>query len=123
MHEPDPATFDADVLAELQASMDDAAFVVELADAYLADGVQQVEAIEAAIAAGDADALVRPAHTLKSSSATVGAPRLAELSRRLEMAGRAGSVAAEGVPDASVLRAEWDAAGDAIRGWIEATRR
>ncbi len=97
---------------------DDDQFGVELAEAYLADGVVQLEAIEAAVAAGDAGALVRPAHTLKSSSATVGALRLAEASRRLEHAGRAGSVGGEGVADPRALRSEWDAAEAALRGWM-----
>ena len=47
----------------------------ELVDAYLAEAPAHLDAIEAAVAAGDAAALVRPAHTLKSSSATLGAMR------------------------------------------------
>ena len=39
---------------------------------------------------GDAAAIVRPAHTLKSSSAALGALRLAQIAREIEMAGRAG---------------------------------
>ena len=35
-------------------------------------------------------AIVRPAHTLKSSSAALGAMRLAQIAREIEMAGRAG---------------------------------
>jgi HPt (histidine-containing phosphotransfer) domain-containing protein len=117
--DPDPGqppVLDEAVLAELSASVQgDQAFVVELINAYLADGPAQVDAIEAAVAAGDAAALVRPAHTLKSSSATVGAPRLAAASRELEMAGRSGSVEST---SAATLRADWDAAVAALEVWV-----
>jgi HPt (histidine-containing phosphotransfer) domain-containing protein len=91
--------------------------VVELINAYLADGPAQVDAIEAAVAAGDAAALVRPAHTLKSSSTTVGAQRLAAASRELEMAGRSGSVDST---SAAALRADWKAAVAALEAWTAA---
>jgi HPt (histidine-containing phosphotransfer) domain-containing protein len=113
-----PPVLDEAILAELSASVQgDRAFVVELITAYLADGAEQVDAIEAAIAAEDAAALVRPAHTLKSSSATVGAQRLAGVSRELEMAGRSGSVASTS-PAAVTLRADWEAAVAALEGWV-----
>ena len=119
MPDPDagqPPVLDGAVLAELSASVQgDRAFVLELINAYLADGAAHVDAIEAAIAADDAAALVRPAHTLKSSSATVGAQRLAAVSRELELAGRSGSI---GPASAAPARAEWDAAVAALGTWI-----
>ena len=119
MPEPDkgqPPVLDEAVLAELSASVQgDRSFVVELINAYLADGAAHVDAIEAAIAADDAAALVRPAHTLKSSSATVGAQRLAAASRELEMAGRSGSI---GSASAATLREGWDAAVVTLGAWI-----
>ena len=111
-----PSVLDDSVLAELSASVQgDRAFVVELVNAYLADGAAQVDAIEAAVAADDATSLVRPAHTLKSSSATVGAMQLAAASRELEMAGRSGSL--ESASTAS-LRTDWDAAVAALQAWV-----
>lgn len=74
----------------------DRAFVDELVDTYLEDGAAHVGALRAAAEADDAAAIVRPAHTLKSSSATVGALALADLCRLLEADGRAGAV-----PDAA----------------------
>lgn len=74
----------------------DLEFVDELVDTYLGDAVVQLDAMRAAATAGDADALVRPAHSLKSSSANVGAMSLAEACRSLEADGRSGSV-----PDAA----------------------
>ena len=119
MPDPDPGqppVLDEAILAELSASVQgDRAFVVELINAYLADGGAQVDDIEAAIAADDAAALVRPAHTLKSSSATVGAQRLAAASRELEVAGRSGAI---GSASAASLRADWDAAKAALEAWV-----
>ena len=84
----DPAGFAA--LRELAGG--DEAFVAELIDAYLADAPAQLAAARAAVDAGDAAALVRPAHTLKGNSANVGAARLVELCRALEELGRSGSL-------------------------------
>ena len=124
MSEPDAPVFDPAVLEELRASMgdDDDGFGIELAEAYLADGPTQLAAMEAAIAANDASAVVRPSHTLKSSSATLGALRLAEVCRGFEHAGRAGTVGGEGA-DPTTLRAEWEAAEAALRNWIASRTR
>jgi HPt (histidine-containing phosphotransfer) domain-containing protein len=84
----DPATID-----ELRASTgDDEEFLRELIQSYLQDTPPQLEAIEAAVGAADAAALVRPAHTLKSSSASVGALRLSAIAKSLELAGREGRI-------------------------------
>jgi HPt (histidine-containing phosphotransfer) domain-containing protein len=123
VHEPDPQllpVLDDVALTELSASVQgDRSFVVELIDAYLADGPAHVDAIEAAVAADDAVALVRPAHTLKSSSATVGASRLAARSRGLEKAGRTGVIGPEARDSAGWIRAEWEAAATALRTWAD----
>jgi HPt (histidine-containing phosphotransfer) domain-containing protein len=68
-------------------------FVDELVDTYLEDGEQQVELLRDAVTGGaGAEALVRPAHSLKSSSLNVGALALGELCRTLEEAARRGDV-------------------------------
>jgi len=121
---PDPdqgqsPVLDEAVLAELSASVQgDRSFVIELINAYLADGPAMVDAIEAAVAADDAAALVRPAHTLKSSSATVGALRLAATSRELEMAARSGSLASTASAAAASVRGDWEAAVAALEEWV-----
>jgi HPt (histidine-containing phosphotransfer) domain-containing protein len=76
----------------LEITGDDPAFVDELVDTFLDDATTQLAALRAAAAADDADAAVRPAHSLKSSSLNVGATRLAELSRALEADSRSGPV-------------------------------
>jgi HPt (histidine-containing phosphotransfer) domain-containing protein len=76
-------------------------FVDDLVDTYLADALDQMGALDAAVAAGDAAALTRPAHSLKSSSLNVGALELGGLARQLEEQGRGGQMdgAAERVAD------------------------
>ena len=123
--EPDLPILDEATLSEVRESVEgDTAFVGELITAYLADGTAHLTAIEAAVAAGDAAALVRPAHTLKSSSATVGAMRLSARARRLEEAGRSGSIDDEATrTDAGALAADWQATSDALRAWASEAGR
>jgi signal transduction histidine kinase/CheY-like chemotaxis protein/HPt (histidine-containing phosphotransfer) domain-containing protein len=59
---------------------------------YLKDSVQLIEAIRAAIAQNDPPTLHRAAHSLKSTSATVGAQSLAGLCKDLEAIGRASTI-------------------------------
>lgn len=87
------SAIDADAFARLlDITGGDPEFLADLVDTYLQDGAAQVDALQGAAAVGDVEGLVRPAHTLKSSSASVGAMPLAELCRTLEADARAGSV-------------------------------
>ena len=70
----------------------DRSFLAELIDAYLTDAAAMVLALEAAAASASVESLVRPAHTLKSNSANLGALRLAALCRDLETDARGGVV-------------------------------
>jgi HPt (histidine-containing phosphotransfer) domain-containing protein len=77
------------VLDELRQSVGgDEAFVIELATTYLAEGEGHIQQVADALANGDIAGMVRPAHTLKSSSAALGAARLADISREIEHAAR-----------------------------------
>lgn len=71
----------------------DLAFLDELVDAYLEDAPAQLRAMRDAAEANGAAELVRPAHSLKSNSANMGAEALAEICRSLEAAARGGKVA------------------------------
>jgi HPt (histidine-containing phosphotransfer) domain-containing protein len=103
----DEPVLDLNVIDELRASTgDDEAFLHELVEAYVAEVADHIAGITAAAAAGDAAAIVRPAHTLKSSSATFGAMRLAALCRRIEEAGRSGGTSGLG-PDPEQVSAAW----------------
>ncbi|WP_447977085.1 response regulator [Candidatus Nitrospira bockiana] len=59
---------------------------------YLASSQELLETMRAAVGSGDAPGVHRSAHTLKSSSATLGALRLAGLCKEGEQMGRAGSL-------------------------------
>jgi HPt (histidine-containing phosphotransfer) domain-containing protein len=118
MEERELPVLDEGVLDELAESVGgDRGFVVELIDTYLTDAAQHVAEVETAIDGSDATALVRPAHTLKSSSATLGAARLAATARRLEMAGRAEALGDGVRDDLALLRDDWAAAAAALRSW------
>lgn len=115
---PEGETLDEAVLDELRASVQgDRAFVVELIEAYLADGAAHIEAIGTAVDADDADALVRPAHTLKSSSATLGARRIGATARELEMLGRSGTLGSGVGELVGRVREDWPATTAALRAW------
>jgi HPt (histidine-containing phosphotransfer) domain-containing protein len=119
MDPPEPAVLDEGVLEQLLDSVDgDRAFVVDLAETYLADSVAHREGIRAAVDASDPDALVRPAHTLKSSSATVGAMAVSRTARELEMAGRSGSLDATIGRLVERLDGEWTQTEAALRAWL-----
>jgi CheY-like chemotaxis protein len=66
--------------------------VGQLIQLYLADAPRLKEAMEAAGLRGDGDGLRKAAHTLKSSSANIGALGLADLCRELERIGRQGKL-------------------------------
>lgn len=121
MNQPDARILDPTILDELVASVEgDRGFVVELIEAYLTDGIAHVGAIGAALSAGDAGAMLRPAHTLKSSSATVGAMQLSSTARELETTARSGSLGAAGEAAAGRIPGEWDVTTAALRSWIAA---
>jgi HPt (histidine-containing phosphotransfer) domain-containing protein len=118
--ESDLPVLDERILTEVRETTgDDTGFVRELVETYLADTPAQFVAMTAAVEADDADALVRPAHTLKSSSATVGAMRLSSVARELEMAGRSGTVEPAARARLEAARDEWQAAADAFAAWLE----
>jgi HPt (histidine-containing phosphotransfer) domain-containing protein len=119
MHEPDPPILDEATLADVRASVaDDAEFVVDLVRTYLADGPTHLTAIADAVAADDAAALMRPAHTLKSSSATIGAMRISGRARRIEIAARTGTIDEATRADAEQLDDDWSATAQALEGWM-----
>ncbi|MCP5249143.1 MAG: response regulator [Candidatus Accumulibacter sp.] len=69
-----------------------ALLVGKVIDAYLADAPLRLAQMHAAAAAVDGEALRKAAHAMKSSSANVGADRLAALCKALEAIGRQNTV-------------------------------
>jgi HPt (histidine-containing phosphotransfer) domain-containing protein len=62
----------------------DRTFLAELVEAYLADSPGLVQAMRTGLAADDRTALRRAAHTLKSTSASMGAIAFAATCREVE---------------------------------------
>lgn len=62
-----------------------------LIDTFIADSSSKLEELAAAVAANDADALRKVAHSLKGSSSNICAGELTELARQLEFMGKEGS--------------------------------
>ena len=100
---------DQAVLAELRASMgDDAEFMRDLVETYVEEGRASMDGLLAAASTRDAAAVVRPAHTLKSTSASLGAMRLSAICREIEAAGR--EERTDTLPeDAELARTTWEA--------------
>ena len=89
-------------------------FAAELIDTFDADAADLLATLRRAHAAADVDAFRRAAHSLKSTSETLGAARLGALARELETMARAGSLdgAARRVEQ---LAAEYETAARALR--------
>ncbi|CBN55882.1 MULTISPECIES: response regulator [Kamptonema] len=90
---------DAQILQSLRELDDDdddePDFLVDLINIFLGDAPRYLDSIKVAIAAGDAGNLKVAAHTLKSSSANLGAMVLSELCKDLEYMARAVSEVGE----------------------------
>lgn len=80
----------ATVESLLESTGGDREFVAELFETYLAEATGLMDGIIAAQAAQDFAALRAAAHTLKSTSASLGALTLSRSCRELEEAGRVG---------------------------------
>jgi PAS domain S-box-containing protein len=85
---------DAGAIRALQNMVgeDDPELLKLVIDSYLADLPRLLQDIRTAVELSDAPALEFSAHTLKSSSATLGAVPLADLCKLLETRGRTGSL-------------------------------
>jgi PAS domain S-box-containing protein len=84
------AAIDTAVLEGLSAGMEEV--VPELIDIYFDGALKLLADMRQAVAQGDASLLTRAAHTLKPSSASLGAIPLATLCEELEAMGRAGAL-------------------------------
>ncbi len=77
---------DQATLGEVRAMMGNK--FTELLSYFLEDSASYVQQIEEGIATGNAESVVLPAHTLKSSAKQMGAMQLAESARTIELAAR-----------------------------------
>jgi HPt (histidine-containing phosphotransfer) domain-containing protein len=71
-------------------------YVVEIIDTYIQETEGLILQLQGACTAGDAAAFSRLAHSIKSSSASLGALDFAQQARELEMLGKANDLAGVG---------------------------
>ena len=91
MPPPDlPPVIDEEVLDELRTMLGDE--VDHLIDLFLEDTPRLIARLEAAVDGPDYEALRDTAHSLKSSSANLGAMLLSASARRIEAGARAGTL-------------------------------
>ena len=109
-----PDTIDTSVLDELEEAVG-AEFLAELIETFLVEAPGMMAEMEAGKETGDADALRRAAHSLKSNATTFGATRLAEVARGIELEGLGAS------PDAALasVAQALDDARTALRGRLD----
>jgi signal transduction histidine kinase/DNA-binding NarL/FixJ family response regulator/HPt (histidine-containing phosphotransfer) domain-containing protein len=84
--EPLPPVLDGDVLEELRSIL--GTEVDRLIEVFLDDTPRLIAALEAAVVGPDYDMLRNASHTLKSSSANLGAMSLSNAAKKLELATR-----------------------------------
>ncbi len=98
------STIDMAVFAELQEAAG-AEFVAELVGTFLEEAPVMLSEMRTALAAGNADAFRRAAHSLKSNSNTFGATRLGEMARDIELGGLVADAAPVDALEAEYRRA------------------
>ena len=92
---------DTDVIRDLVEVM--GGEFTDLVRVYLEDTPKAITALEQAATRGNVEGLIAPSHSLKSTSANLGAMGLSELAKRVEHGARAGTLSAT---DAPVIVAE-----------------
>ena len=92
---PEPDVLDLAVIDGLRelGGEEDPGLLSELIELFLSDAPQRLQELEAALEDGDLERLSRAAHTLKSSSANLGAVAFRRLCEELERSARQGDEA------------------------------
>jgi signal transduction histidine kinase/CheY-like chemotaxis protein/HPt (histidine-containing phosphotransfer) domain-containing protein len=87
----DGAALDQEIVRDLLDVMGEE--FTELVGVYLEDTPKNLALLEAAAGRNDSNALIAPSHSLKSTSANLGAMTLAEIAKRIEHEARGGTLA------------------------------
>lgn len=82
---------DMPTFVNLKSEMGDD-FIVELVETYLADAIKLFAEMRKALDSADSEFFRRASHSLKSTSASLGAMNLSSLAKELEMMGKSGSL-------------------------------
>ena len=83
----DSTILDSEAIENLRAlgdEMEDDSFLKEVIQIYLSDTPKRLAEIRDCLASGDATRLSRAAHSVKGSSANLGAKKVIELARSIE---------------------------------------
>jgi CheY-like chemotaxis protein/HPt (histidine-containing phosphotransfer) domain-containing protein len=86
----DGAALDQEIVRDLLDVMGEE--FTELVGVYLEDTPKNLALLEAAAGRNDANGLIAPSHSLKSTSANLGAMTLAEIAKRIEHGARSGTL-------------------------------
>jgi CheY-like chemotaxis protein len=116
---PQPAIIDHDVIEELRSML--GGEVDRLIEVFLDDSPRLINDLEAATLAPDYDALRDAAHSLKSSSANLGAMSLSAAAKRVELAARERSLERPAVAVALIAN-EFHRARTALLAMMQAPR-
>jgi two-component system, sensor histidine kinase and response regulator len=115
MEEVAPAVLD---LATLYTDLGDDAEMLELVlQTFYDDTPRRLEALRAALAEKDADAVQRQAHSIKGSAGTIGALTLQELCHGAEMNAANGDLAAVAA-NLAALETAWNSLRQDLAAWI-----
>lgn len=87
----DGAALDQEIVRDLLDVMGEE--FTELVGVYLEDTPKNLALLETAAGRNDSDGLIAPSHSLKSTSANLGAMTLAEIAKRIEHEARSGTLA------------------------------
>jgi histidine phosphotransfer protein HptB len=92
---PDPTIINPDAIAALRDLNpgDNDAFLKEIIGIYVDDTPKRIEDLKKSLAAGEIALFTRAAHTIKGSSANVGATAVAAAAERLEAKARSAGLA------------------------------
>jgi signal transduction histidine kinase/CheY-like chemotaxis protein/HPt (histidine-containing phosphotransfer) domain-containing protein len=107
-----PNVLDNDVLAELREVM--GGEFGNLVQMFLVDAAKYIRQLEEAAADNSLEKMIAPAHTLKSSSANLGAMAVSAAAKRIEVGAREGVLPRPAVAVA-VLEAEFQRASESLR--------
>ena len=113
-------TLDAGVIGDLIDVMGDE--FTDLVRVYLEDTPKAVALLEQAAASGQAAGIIAPSHSLKSTSANLGAIRLSDLARRLEHGARSGELGSDPVVLVNELKREYLQVAAALNDLIAKVR-
>ena len=105
-----------DTLKDLAEVMEDE--LGDLIQVYLQDSPERVEGIRAAAAAREVKPMIELAHTLKSTSANLGASQLTEICRQIEESAKADEVK-EAVAAAAPLGGAYERASKALQDFLD----